>query len=520
MRRPRLPIRGQGSLEYILLVMAAILLAIIVLAIVLQTSGKGDSIIGNFLDDYSDSTQNAAFGNDSTEGNNAAPVCPNGVLESGEICDSDTISCLVSGYPGTQTCNSSCTNYEPCTTSLFCGDHTCNGSETPASCSQDCSLAAFCGNAICDAGENPLTCVGDCSLSISPKELWMHPNHYTTHGGPSLTDSETGWDTTLNNIDVFGVYGGNLGSGPAFSLPLLKQKGVRINVEVGALRSFQCDGTTFFNNIDSVIFDQLVAGGHDDFVASMDNPFTYTVKDGFWSQCAVAYENFTAGTGPDPVTLGCGPQAPPCEYSIDQVSDELVEYLALFRTRYPNASIGWIESQPLFEYDTYGAAPPVIVGKKYPDFKKIIDSFTSKITQYNSTHPSNQISLRFFHADSYATGMVALQPFFNTWEKQKAMGSYLQSKGIRFGILLNDYADLPIATPAEKDQFFAEHTLEYYDCWLAKGGTLDDIVVESWVGDYPTSTSPEEQANTFTHVMYELIDRLSDPTYVPLCTLP
>jgi hypothetical protein len=347
----------------------------------------------------------------------------------------------------------------------------------------------------------------------------MHPNHYSNHAdGTTIMDTPQQWDTTLNNLDVFGVFGATVGSG--FSLPLLQQKNVKVNVEVGGLRSFECDGTNFFTNIDSPIFDNLVAGGHPDFVASLDSPFGYTVENGFWDQCEIAYQNFGAGTGPDPETLGCTPQAPACNYTIDQVSDELVKYLSLFHQKYPQAQIGWIEAQPLLNFDGMGSAPPVIGGIPYPDFKLIADSLTGKIAQYNATHPSNQISLRFFHSDSYATGMVALMIYYDTWGKHKAMANYVKSKGMRFGILMNDYDGLPTTAPqSEKDKFFTENTLLYYDCWLAKGGPLDDIVVESWVGTYPDSTTPEEQPYTFTNVMYELITRLNDPSYVPTCPI-
>ncbi len=57
--------------------------------------------------------------------------CGNGVVESeyGEICDindptTSIVSCTTEeGYPGTKTCNS-CTSYDTCTTTLYCGDGT------------------------------------------------------------------------------------------------------------------------------------------------------------------------------------------------------------------------------------------------------------------------------------------------------------------------------------------------------------------------------------------------------------
>jgi len=43
-----------------------------------------------------------------------------------------------------------------------CGDGTCNGSETCATCPDDCEQCTTCGDLICDAGESA-TCPQDCN---------------------------------------------------------------------------------------------------------------------------------------------------------------------------------------------------------------------------------------------------------------------------------------------------------------------------------------------------------------------
>lgn len=48
-----------------------------------------------------------------------------------------------------------------CSPSTYCGDGSCNGSETPSSCSRDCGT---CGNNRCDAGETANSCARDCAL--------------------------------------------------------------------------------------------------------------------------------------------------------------------------------------------------------------------------------------------------------------------------------------------------------------------------------------------------------------------
>lgn len=397
----------------------------------------------------------------------------------------------------------------------FCGDGFCNGSEACGTCTLDCGscpVETSCGNenGVCDAGETTLSCTQECPLNIAPKELWMHPNKWDD----SWVGNESQWDTVVNSLDVFGVFFAQVNNSSTFSKSLLKEKNIRVNVEVGGLRPFQCDGTAFFETIDKPVYDKLVAGGHDDFVASMDAPFTYTANDGFHAQCAQLFANgnmdkFSA-SGCDPYTTMS------CNLSVSQVVDEVVEYLALFHENYPNAQIGWIEPLPLLRFANY-TSDSSPAGKPYPDFKQIVDTLTQKINAHNAVHEKD-IVLRFFHSDWYFTGMIVptIQKTYDAWDKHLAISDYLRQKGFRFGILMNDYRE-QLPSQDLKNKTFYEGVLNYYDCWHTKGGTFDDVVVESWVGDHPSNGVPEEQKYTFTNVMYQLIERLDNPNFNPTC---
>jgi hypothetical protein len=370
-----------------------------------------------------------------------------------------------------------------------------------------------CGNGMCSSGETTLSCAKDCPLSIAPKELWMHPNHWND----TWVSSETLWPTVANSIDTFGVFWIQVNNSKAasFALPLMQQKGIRVNVEVGGLRPFQCDGTTFFNAIDAPVFDKLVKGGHSNFIASMDAPFTYTANDGFHSQCATLWKQ---GKTSEFSAAGCDPNTTlSCGLSMSQVADEVVEYLALFSARYPNASIGWVEPLPLLRFGSFASDTGPIPGTPFPDFKVAVDLLTEKIQAYNATH-NPDIKLRFFHSDWYFTGMYAptINGLYDAWAKHLAISNYVRGKGLRFGILMNDYRET-LPTKDAKNKLFHDNTLAYYDCWHAKGGTLDDIVVESWVSDHPLEEVPETKANTFTNVVLGLIERLVNPNYSPTC---
>ena len=56
-------------------------------------------------------------------------VCGNGVIETGEVCDSNSQLCIINGYFGSQLCNNQCNGWNACETKEFCGDGSRNGNE-------------------------------------------------------------------------------------------------------------------------------------------------------------------------------------------------------------------------------------------------------------------------------------------------------------------------------------------------------------------------------------------------------
>jgi hypothetical protein len=351
----------------------------------------------------------------------------------------------------------------------------------------------------------------------------MHPQTTSDVGRDGeepwdMMTSDAGWAETLQGLDVFGFFYGHFDAADkVFAQPVLEGAGVRVNVEVGGLRAFQCDGATFFETIDAPVFDQIVAGGHTDFVASLDAPFTYTVLDGFHSQCGQAA---ASGVGDPVAEFGCDPLTlTSCDLTPEQVSDELVEYLALFRARYPEASIGWIEPLPFFEFGTFPSETSIIEGTPYPDFGVVSDTLEARVAAYDESYGTD-IGFDFFHVDMYYTGMLVpiMQETYDPWAKNLAIADHVRANGMRFGILLNDYREW-LPTTEEKDQNFHDGVVHYFDCWHAFGGSLDDVVVESWVIGFPSAVIPEDQPYTFAQVMLELMGRMADSDYTPVCDL-
>ncbi|MEZ4270273.1 MAG: sugar-binding protein [Myxococcota bacterium] len=89
--------------------------------------------------------------------------------------------------------------------SAFCGDGTCNGSETCGSCPKDCGdTCSSCGNGTCDAGETCSSCSKDCGTCPTANGAYMlqrasHPpvidgdlSEYVDAPGVTVTHAITG----------------------------------------------------------------------------------------------------------------------------------------------------------------------------------------------------------------------------------------------------------------------------------------------------------------------------------------
>jgi hypothetical protein len=113
----RPPQKGQGALEYLLLIGGAVLVATIVLIVILGSTSGTNAIINNNIGQYQ-----SHISLNSAGGGGSGAVCGNGTIEGSEQCDGaalggNTCTTIGGGFTGgTLSCSGSCTfNTSACT---------------------------------------------------------------------------------------------------------------------------------------------------------------------------------------------------------------------------------------------------------------------------------------------------------------------------------------------------------------------------------------------------------------------
>lgn len=145
----------------------------------------------------------------------SSALCPNGVVNSGEVCDGGNQACTTdTGYLGTQSCLGDCSGYSSCATSESCGDAVKNGSEScdgsdfgvygsgVVSCSSY-NASFISGNLLCtNCSIDTSSCVGVVGFDITPPSA---PENVTVSYLTS-TSVRLSWSASTDNVGVTGYF--------------------------------------------------------------------------------------------------------------------------------------------------------------------------------------------------------------------------------------------------------------------------------------------------------------------------
>ena len=134
------------------------------------------------------------------------PVCGNGRIETGELCDGNSMSCTINGYSGTAQCSSTCDSFDACQTTESCGDGIVNGTEE------------------CDEGSSSNGSVGGfCKIDCTIRYLDEGDVTLLDQAIIDLYTSQTSLDLVTSDMDslLINVYGVDIDE--TQSLVLMKQ---------------------------------------------------------------------------------------------------------------------------------------------------------------------------------------------------------------------------------------------------------------------------------------------------------
>ena len=160
------------------------------------------------------------------------PICGNGFIDEGEICElGDSQECSTGdGYSGTQTCSATCADYDPCEPEEYCGDGMINGPEMcdgdSVECTTDngyygtqacsdmcseynsCETEEYCGDGMingpemCDDGDDFNGMEGYCNEECTEQTIGEPVTIHSVELGPDRFACSLPEEDSTSNSDV------------------------------------------------------------------------------------------------------------------------------------------------------------------------------------------------------------------------------------------------------------------------------------------------------------------------------
>ncbi len=201
-----------------------------------------------------------------------------------------------------------------------------------------------------------------------------------------------------------------------------------------------------------------------------------------------------------------------------KVMDEVVDSLAMIQEAFPDAKIGMIESLGYFSVgDDYTTTDP---GSIYPiDFEEFLVAAKDKLGKRGVK--LDHFHLDFSYQDCRYDGREQERLDFG---RIMAAEKIIKSLGLDCGMIINAFDDLSYGdstsgnmvgekekakNPAVRSASAVANTLEYFDGYVAAGGSPDLWIFQRWQ-PYPDITGPETDPNTDMGVTRLLVNRLKE----------
>jgi len=362
--------------------------------------------------------------------------------------------------------------------------------------------------------------VADAGAAGKKPGVWM------THMSPqALAEEGAQWDFVRTHVDVVEFYINTVAFYiPAEKLrdlvPILKKNSIKIAIECGYFdfennsKDFTAPNPKGITDVPRTTFDDsvgeetarveiakienlLAAGGEPDYV-NMDGPVRRMLHP-------AADFGRADLRGFD---------------SIDRCVDEMIDYMRVWRARFPKVQFFALTNFPNWGWKgepAYTGAPPdgMLWGDYYEVVRKIIGKTKAARIPVLGVTADNPYE--------YFTGTHVHKPWINYQDEPKASAAaddqtkvdwagrllglerYVESQGLRFNLIVNSEGGGLASAEA-----FSDGTLKFLDEYRKAGGSPAGYIIQSWY-KCPEKVVPETERHTMTWLVKTVIERVKRP---------
>jgi len=194
--------------------------------------------------------------------------------------------------------------------------------------------------------------------------------------------------------------------------------------------------------------------------------------------------------------------------TVEELTDELVDYFAVMKREIPGVRFGVIESLGYFHVRGIDGRHYKATDPKLPrcDFEQFFDRLLDRMAKQN-------LKLDHFHIDFAYEGVAFDGRADNRLDFGRilAVEQHVQSRGVKVGVIFNAFHDRHDKTlsPETASRQARQRTLAFADGYRKAGGTADHLVIQTW-HPYPDRTGPENDSLTVLGVAKDVLISLGE----------